>query len=117
MAAHKQDGVFTKDEVVTDNDHGEHNRSMDVVVAGARAATEKEHNMTLLQGIKLYPKAVAWSILISTCIVMEGYDVCLINNLYAFGDLSFKRSGVDHHRNGLVSIEIGLAVETCQSQE
>ena len=84
MAAYKQDGVFTKDEAVTDNDHGEQNRSMDVVVAGARAATEKEHNMTLLQGIKLYPKAVAWSILISTCIVMEGYDVCLINNLYAF---------------------------------
>ena len=36
--------------------------------------------MTLWQGIKLYPKAIAWSMLISTCIVMEGYDVCLINN-------------------------------------
>lgn len=39
--------------------------------------------MTLWQGIKLYPKAIGWSILISTCIVMEGYDVSLINNLYA----------------------------------
>jgi SP family general alpha glucoside:H+ symporter-like MFS transporter len=29
--------------------------------------------MTLLQGIKLYPKAVFWSMLISTCIAMEGY--------------------------------------------
>lgn len=42
--------------------------------------TEKEHSMTLIQGIKLYPKAVAWSILISTCIVMEGYDVSLVGN-------------------------------------
>lgn len=40
--------------------------------------------MTLWQGVRLYPKAVAWSVLISTCIAMEGYDVCLVNNFYAF---------------------------------
>jgi hypothetical protein len=50
----------------------------------ARLATEKEHNMTLWQGIKLYPKAVAWSVLISTCIAMEGYDLCLLSNFYGF---------------------------------
>ncbi|GAB7362622.1 hypothetical protein MBLNU230_g2934t1 [Neophaeotheca triangularis] len=54
------------------------------LVANARAATEKEQNMTLLQGIKLYPKAVGWSFLISTCIIMEGYDVSLLNNFYGF---------------------------------
>jgi SP family general alpha glucoside:H+ symporter-like MFS transporter len=36
--------------------------------------------MSLWQGIKLYPKAVAWSMLISTCNCMEGYDVCLLSN-------------------------------------
>ena len=47
--------------------------------------------MTLWQGIKLYPKAVGWSLLISTCIAMEGYDVCLLSNfceysyLFCFG--------------------------------
>lgn len=35
--------------------------------------------MTLLQGIRLYPKAVGWSVLISTCIAMEGY-VCYIHS-------------------------------------
>ena len=40
--------------------------------------------MSLLQGIKLYPKAVAWSVLISTCITMEGYDISLVNNFYGF---------------------------------
>lgn len=50
------------------------------IVENARAATEKEHNMTLWQGIKLYPTAIAFSVIISTCIVMEGYDICLINN-------------------------------------
>ena len=39
----------------------------------AKAATDNEHNMTLLEDIRLYPKAVAWSVLISTCICMEGY--------------------------------------------
>jgi SP family general alpha glucoside:H+ symporter-like MFS transporter len=44
----------------------------------AKAATDKERSMTLLQGIKLYPKAVGWSMLLSTCIVMEGYDLVLL---------------------------------------
>ena len=52
----------------------------DRIIQNAKTATDKEQSMTLLQGIKLYPKAIAWSMLISTCIVMEGYDVCLINN-------------------------------------
>ena len=50
----------------------------------AKNATEKEQNMTLMQGIRLYPKAIGWSVLISTLIVMEGFDIALINNLYGF---------------------------------
>src|SRR5699024_4265765 len=58
--------------------------SMRKMVEDAKAATDKEQSMTLLQGIRTYPKAVAWSVLISTCIAMEGYDISLINNFYAF---------------------------------
>ncbi|KAK5655673.1 hypothetical protein OQA88_5606 [Cercophora sp. LCS_1] len=65
-------------------------KTMDHVIHNAKMATEKEQSMTLLQGIKLYPKAIMWSILISTCIVMEGYDVCLINNFYAFPQFNRK---------------------------
>jgi SP family general alpha glucoside:H+ symporter-like MFS transporter len=68
---------------------GEHQSAAARVVSDARNATTKEHNMTLMQGVKLYPKAIAWSILISTCIVMEGYDVCLLNNFFGFPQ--FKR--------------------------
>ncbi|KAJ5925240.1 hypothetical protein N7454_007879 [Penicillium verhagenii] len=64
--------------------------SMTKVIRNAQAATDKERNMTLLQGIKLYPKAVAWSVLISTCIVMEGYDISLVNNFYAFPEFNKK---------------------------
>jgi SP family general alpha glucoside:H+ symporter-like MFS transporter len=62
----------------------------DRVIQGAKLATEKEQKMTLMQGIRLYPKAIAWSMLISTCIVMEGYDICLINNFYAFPQFNRK---------------------------
>lgn len=64
--------------------------SMTKVIQNAKAATEKEQNMSLLQGIKLYPKAVAWSVLISTCIAMEGYDISLVNNFYAFPQFNQK---------------------------
>ncbi|PYH47510.1 putative MFS alpha-glucoside transporter [Aspergillus saccharolyticus JOP 1030-1] len=60
------------------------------IVHNAKAATDKERKMTLWQGIKLYPKAVAWSVLISTCIVMEGYDISLVNNFYAFPQFNRK---------------------------
>lgn len=55
-------------------------KTKDDVANNARLATDKEHSMTLLQGIRLYPKAVGWSLLISTCIAMEGFDVCLLSN-------------------------------------
>jgi SP family general alpha glucoside:H+ symporter-like MFS transporter len=67
-----------------------HTKSMNEVIHNAKIATDKEHNMTLWQGIKLYPKAVAWSLLISTCICMEGYDVCLLSSFYAFPQFNKK---------------------------
>ncbi|CAI7607861.1 unnamed protein product [Penicillium viridicatum] len=59
----------------------------------AKSAAEAEHKMTLLQGIRTYPKAIAWSVLISTCIAMEGYDISLVNNFYAFPQFT-KKYGV-----------------------
>lgn len=45
------------------------------VMHGARQATEQEHQMSLLKALRTYPKAVGWSILASTALVMEGYDI------------------------------------------
>ena len=54
------------------------------VAEEAQAATAKEHSMTLWQGIKTYPRAISWSVLFSTAIVMEGYDVVLMGSFFAF---------------------------------
>ena len=47
----------------------------------AEAATE-EHELTLIQALKKYPKACFWSIAISTSVIMEGYDIVLIYSLF-----------------------------------
>lgn len=60
------------------------------LVQNAKSASHKEHSMTLWQGLKLYPKACAWSLLISSCIIMEGYDVSLLGNFYAFSAFNEK---------------------------
>ena len=70
-------------EHLSDTDNYAVNHRGSVLIRNAKAATEKEHNMTLLQGLKLYPKAVGWSMLISLCIAMEGFDLCLLNTFYA----------------------------------
>jgi SP family general alpha glucoside:H+ symporter-like MFS transporter len=71
-------GAPPKDEAVvpTPRDHG-------VVAVEAKHASDKEHQMSLFQAIKLYPKAIGWSVLVSSTIIMEGYDLALLGNLYA----------------------------------
>ncbi|KAI7538712.1 sugar porter family MFS transporter [Hortaea werneckii] len=53
------------------------------VANDAAKVTQNETSMTLLQGLKTYPKAVGWSVLLSACIIMEGFDIALISSLYA----------------------------------
>lgn len=50
----------------------------------AKAATHSEKTMTLKQAFNLYKKAMGFSVLFSTAIVMEGYDTALIGAFYAF---------------------------------
>jgi SP family general alpha glucoside:H+ symporter-like MFS transporter len=45
-------------------------KALERMLENARSATEKEHKMTLMQGIRLYPKAIFWSVLISSTIIM-----------------------------------------------
>ncbi|KAL3440166.1 sugar transporter [Aspergillus insuetus] len=64
----------------------------------AREATEVEHNLTLTKALKLYPKAVGWSVLVSAACIMEGYDMAVIGQLFAQD--SFKEAFGEWSRNG-----------------
>lgn len=46
----------------------------------ARQHTITEHSLGVFQALKLYPKAVGWSLFISMSIVMEGYDTNLVRD-------------------------------------
>jgi MFS transporter, SP family, general alpha glucoside:H+ symporter len=59
------------------------NADLPQLLSEANEATNAEHDMSIRQAFKTYPKAVIFSIILSTAIVMEGYDVVLLANLYA----------------------------------
>jgi len=94
-------GTDMEKEMPTAHHEQEESRAMSSMFADAALATgtsspvilclctrltkiEKEHKMTLLEGVRLYPKAIAWAALIAMCCAMEGYDIALIGNFYAF---------------------------------
>lgn len=52
-------------------------------VALAKQAAEDEHNLTVMSALRKYPQAVMWSLLVSTSIIMEGYDIVLIFSFFA----------------------------------
>lgn len=61
----------------------------------AKRASDEEHSQTFWQALNSNRKAVAWSMLISLSIIMEGYDVVLIGNFFAYPQFT-KKYGVDY---------------------
>ncbi|KDE02438.1 hypothetical protein MVLG_07006 [Microbotryum lychnidis-dioicae p1A1 Lamole] len=49
-----------------------------------RDAQTFEHNLTVAQSVRVYKKGVAWSLLLSMAIIMEGYDSTLLPSFFAF---------------------------------
>lgn len=50
----------------------------------AKAATAGEHELTIRDAIKLYPKAIIFSIIFSSAVIMEGYDLSLTGSFFGF---------------------------------
>lgn len=65
------------------------NRDAAAMNNDAREATEREHRLSIRDAIRLYPKAIMFSVAFSTAVVMEGYDLSLVGSLMGFP--SFKR--------------------------
>ncbi|OJJ46825.1 hypothetical protein ASPZODRAFT_131715 [Penicilliopsis zonata CBS 506.65] len=62
----------------------EHIPDFRATVQKAQHATQFEHNLTNWEAIKLYPKAVCFSFILSLALVMEGYDTSLLGSFYAY---------------------------------
>lgn len=52
----------------------------------AKENDHKEKGMSLKEGLKTFPRAAMWSIVLSSAIIMEGYDTNLLNSFYSFPD-------------------------------
>jgi SP family general alpha glucoside:H+ symporter-like MFS transporter len=50
----------------------------------AKEGAELEHHLSPWQAVKAYPMAIFWAVLVSMCVIMEGYDTILIGNFYAY---------------------------------
>ncbi|OQE36880.1 hypothetical protein PENCOP_c011G01504 [Penicillium coprophilum] len=61
----------------------------------AKQASDDEHSQTLMQALRENRKAVMWSVLISACIIMEGYDTILMGNFFAYPSFN-KKYGQDY---------------------
>jgi hypothetical protein len=59
----------------------------------AQEHSEAEAKMALWKGIKTYPQAAAWFILLSSTIIMEGYNSNLIGSLFAYPAFAQKCDG------------------------
>ncbi|KAJ5527321.1 Maltose permease MAL61 [Penicillium frequentans] len=84
MAEHQEDVTDrATTTVVYDKDEEKYSAAIDTL-KGAQRATDDEHGMTLREGIRKYPKAVFWSILFSTALIMEGFDHAFVSGFFAF---------------------------------
>jgi MFS transporter, SP family, general alpha glucoside:H+ symporter len=50
----------------------------------AQDVSMEEKDMTIRQALSANRMAVIWSLVISTCVIMEGYDTNLLGNFYAY---------------------------------
>ncbi|KAI1245314.1 hypothetical protein MGN70_012204 [Eutypa lata] len=54
------------------------------LVNEANEANERERDMKLSTALKIYPKAIGWSMVLSSCLIMEGYQTSIIGSYTAY---------------------------------
>lgn len=64
------------------------------------AAINNEHNMTVRQSLRYWRPAIAFSFVISLCVIMEGYDTSLMNNFFPFPAFKNKFGDEDDPNGG-----------------
>ncbi|CAM9019971.1 unnamed protein product [Wickerhamomyces anomalus] len=68
----------------TDNQIDEYLAKFLDISNNAQGNESAEKKMSLKEGLKTFPKAAMWSFVLSSSIIMEGYDTNLLNSFYAF---------------------------------
>ena len=69
-------------------------------IAEAREAREKESQLSIRDALRLYPKAVAFSLIFSTAVIMEGYDLSLMGSFFGFPPFKDRYGTADDPEGG-----------------
>ncbi|XXG97251.1 hypothetical protein Hte_003547 [Hypoxylon texense] len=54
------------------------------LVNEANEANERERDMKLSHAFKVYPKAIAWSMILSSCLIMEGFGTAVVGSYVSY---------------------------------
>ncbi|CAN6642496.1 maltose permease Mal31p [Trichomonascus vanleenenianus] len=57
---------------------------LESTVVDAQLEAEFEKNMSLFEGLRTYPRAVFWCLVVAFTVVMDGYDTALLGSFYAY---------------------------------
>lgn len=57
-----------------------------VLIREAEESAAADHQLTIFQALKRYKKATFWAMILSTSLIMEGYDVVIITSFYGKSD-------------------------------
>ena len=71
----------------------ENNADFNEMSTEAEDQAEKTSNIGLWKGLQTYPQAAAWSVLLASTIIMEGYDTSLIGSLFAYNQFAEECGG------------------------
>ncbi|KAI1186384.1 general alpha-glucoside permease [Nemania serpens] len=83
-AGTKQNGAYTHIDEAVAARIAENVDDFMTLVNEANDANERERGMTLRYAFKIYPKAIGWSMLLSSCLIMEGYQTAVVGSYLAF---------------------------------
>ncbi|KZL71000.1 maltose permease MAL31 (alpha glucoside transporter) [Colletotrichum tofieldiae] len=71
-------------------DRPAHTRGLSEVDKQILDAINAERSLTPREAIRAYPMAVFWSLIVSLCVIMEGYDTILIASFFAHPEFAKK---------------------------
>ncbi|QHS73591.1 maltose permease [Saccharomyces paradoxus] len=98
---------------LTPNDNKEEAPDLlDEAMQDAKEADESERGMPLMTALKTYPKAAAWSLLVSTTLIQEGYDTAILGSFYALPVFQ-KKYGSLNSSTGEYEISVSWQIGLC----
>ncbi|CAI4050624.1 hypothetical protein SKDZ_14G3960 [Saccharomyces kudriavzevii ZP591] len=97
---------------LTPNDNEEAPDLLDEAMQDAKEADESERGMSLMTALKTYPKAAAWSLLVSTTLIQEGYDTAILGSFYAL-PIFQKKYGSLNSKTGEYEISVSWQIGLC----